>query len=269
LSVLTLGVIFAEMRKDKNETPSSAPTEENEVAPMPYVIYEEAPLVMEELPLIEPTTIEEALDLMTKCEARKDAAHTMADSARSLGYTDEHPIVQLAMQEWNRAEEQRVVYQAKYDQFVQDKWYARTQEYPEATYIWLYLKELGYNDYVCAGIMGNIMTEVGGQTLNIDPTLYSPGNYFYGICQWNKKNYSQIRGADLATQCDFLRDTIEYEFKVYGYVYAKGFGYEDFLNITDARAAALAFARVYERCGEESHRIRQDNAEKALNYFTK
>ena len=40
-------------------------------------------------------------------------------------------------------------------------------EYPEAYKIWHYLKKLGYNDYVCAGIMGNIMAECGGQTLNI------------------------------------------------------------------------------------------------------
>ena len=40
-------------------------------------------------------------------------------------------------------------------------------KYPEAYKIWHYLKKLGYNDYVCAGIMGNIMAECGGQTLNI------------------------------------------------------------------------------------------------------
>ena len=41
------------------------------------------------------------------------------------------------------------------------------------------MKELGWNDYVCAGIVGNLMAEVGGQTLNIDPQL---GNSYYGIC---------------------------------------------------------------------------------------
>ena len=40
-------------------------------------------------------------------------------------------------------------------------------KYSQATQVWNGLKALGLNDYVCAGIMGNIMAEVGGQTLDI------------------------------------------------------------------------------------------------------
>ena len=38
-------------------------------------------------------------------------------------------------------------------------------EYPVATEIWMFLKNCGYNDYVAAGILGNMMAEVGGNTL--------------------------------------------------------------------------------------------------------
>lgn len=126
------------------------------------------------------------------------------------------------------------------------------------------MKAQGWNDYVCAGIMGNLMAEVGGQTLDIRYTLSSSG--YYGMCQWSR-GYSQVWGAGLETQCDFLRDTIKYEFDTYGSKYQKGFNFNSFLNMTDAQQAALAFAKSYERCGSGSYRVRQKNALKAYNYF--
>jgi guanyl-specific ribonuclease Sa len=38
----------------------------------------------------------------------------------------------------------------------------KKEKYPEARKIWNYLKKMGLNNYVAAGIMGNIMAEVGG-----------------------------------------------------------------------------------------------------------
>lgn len=152
------------------------------------------------------------------------------------------------------------------------KWETRKTEYPVATKVWLYMKEeLGWNDYVCAGVMGNLMAETGGQTLNLQPNLWGhgPNRGYYGICQWSKKYYPSIADTSLDYQLDFLRDTVEYEFDTYGKLYQSGMKYEDFTNMTgDCRATALAFAKAYERCNSKYYSIRQDNAEKAYEYFT-
>lgn len=145
-----------------------------------------------------------------------------------------------------------------------------TGEYPAAEYIWQYMKDLGWNDYVCAGVMGNLMAEVGGQTLNIQYNLYSSGGGYYGMCQWSKKYHSGIYGInDLNTQCNYLRDTIKYEIDTFGYKYQTNFNLEAFLNLTDAQQAALAFAKTYERCASGSYAVRQRNAITAYNYFVK
>lgn len=145
-----------------------------------------------------------------------------------------------------------------------------TGEYPAAEYIWQYMKDLGWNDYVCAGVMGNLMAEVGGQTLNIQYNLYSSDGGYYGMCQWSKKYCSGIYGVnDLKTQCDYLRDTIKYEIDTFGYKYQTNFNLEAFLNLTNAQQAALAFAKTYERCASGSYAVRQRNAITAYNYFVK
>lgn len=166
------------------------------------------------------------------------------------------------------AEEARIAAeQAKIEAY----WNAKSEKYPEATTVWRYMKEqLGWNDYVCAGVMGNMMAEVGGQTLNLQPYLYGHSSAsYYGICQWSSRYYPYIQGASLEAQLDFLRDTVQKELNTYGYLYRSGMKYEEFCNLNDAEAAALAFAKAYERCGSGSYGIRQSNALKALEYFTK
>lgn len=146
-------------------------------------------------------------------------------------------------------------------------WRVRAEEYPAATQAWLYMKDLGWSDYVCAGIMGNMMAECGGQTLDIDWQLYDHTGWFYGICQWSMYYFPEARDLELEQQLDYLRDTIEGEFDYAGFCYYSGFTYEDFLEMTDCRDIALAFAKVYERCGSGSYSIRQRNAEVAYEYF--
>ena len=141
-------------------------------------------------------------------------------------------------------------------------------KYKHATRVWDYLKNKGYSDAVCAGIMGNFMTETGGHTLNIDPYDYSSNGRYYGIAQWSSKYYPEVHGKDLDYQLNFLSKTIKKEFNTYGYLYKKGFDYNDFLNLDSPRDAALAFAKVYERCGSGSYSKRQRGAEKSLSYFT-
>lgn len=223
--------------------------------------------------LPEVTTSTAAKSEMDKCTIRKTAAHNMAESARALGFAETSPVIVLAKKEWAAAQKDYThynnIYQDLYTKELEaaeaQKWGTKAEEYPTATQIWRYFKDLGYNDYVCAGIMGNLMAEVGGQTLNIQHTL--SGNGYYGMCQWNRA-YGQIWGADLTGQCDFLRDTIKYEIDTYGKCYQRGFNYDSFLALTDEKAAALAFAKSYERCGSGSYSVRQTNATKALEYFT-
>ena len=215
-------------------------------------------------------TKEELSSALEAMEYRKTSAHNLATWARELGYDENHPVILLASEEWKNAEAYRAEYQKEYDLIIQkeeEQKQKKYQEYPAATTIWYYMKDLGYNDYVCAGIMGNLMTEVGGQTLNIRYDAY--GNGYYGMCQWNRAYQSRIWGAGLEAQCDFLRDTIKYELDTFGYSYYKGFNYEAFLTMTDEQSAALAFAKCYERCGSGSYGIRQKNATIAYKYFTK
>lgn len=217
---------------------------------------------------------EELNILIAEAQNIKDNAHTMAESARALGWTDDSDLIQEIKAKWNKADEQQVSYIAMLNDLIakeeearqaeEQRWAAKAAEYPAATKIWRYMKAQGWNDYVCAGIMGNLMAEVGGQTLDIRYSLSSSG--YYGMCQWNRA-YSAVWGAGLDTQCDFLRDTIKYEFDTYGFKYQKGFNFNSFLNLTDARQAALAFAKAYERCGSSTYKIRQNNAIKAYNYF--
>ena len=87
------------------------------------------------------------------------------------------------------------------------------------------------------------------------------------MCKWSKGSKG-VWGADLKGQCKFLADSIRYEFNTFGSKYQKGFKYNNFIALKNERAAALAFAKCYERCGSGSYGIRQSNATKALQYFT-
>lgn len=234
-------------------------------------------------------TKKELVTMIDEAKATKDHAHTMAESARALGWEDNDKLIKELQEMWHEADEDQVKYQGCLDEILANeaevarkaeeerlaaeaaqkaaeeaKWATKAAEYPAATQIWKYMKAQGWNDYVCAGIMGNLMAEVGGQTLDIRYTSSSSG--YYGMCQWSR-GYSQVWGAGLETQCDFLRDTIKYEFDTYGFKYQKGFNFNSFLNMTDAQQAALAFAKSYERCGSGSYGVRQKNALKAYNYF--
>ena len=145
----------------------------------------------------------------------------------------------------------------------------KKEKYPEARKIWNYLKKMGLNNYVAAGIMGNIMAEVGGQTLNIRPNLYGAGEAYYGICQWSRQYFPAVQGKNLDYQLSFLKKTIQQEFKTFGYKYSKGFTYKKFTKLKNEKQAALAFAKVYERCSSRYYAVRQVNATKAYNYFVK
>ena len=131
-----------------------------------------------------------------------------------------------------------------------------------------FLKQAGYSDVVACGIIGNMMVETSGGTLNLKPTVYNPSGGFYGLCQWSLYYYPEARDLDMYGQLNLLMNTIEKEFKNFGSCYRRGFAYEDFLTMEDPADAALAFAKVYERCGSGSYGLRQRAAMTAYKYFT-
>lgn len=141
-------------------------------------------------------------------------------------------------------------------------------EYYYATRTWMFLKQKGYSDVIASAIIGNIMVEVGGNTLDIDPYLYdaATGRY-YGLCQWSLKHRPGVDGISFEEQLDYLISDIEKEFKAFGFCYKKGFTYNDFISMTDPAEAALAFAKVYERCASFSYKLRKPAAKQAFEYF--
>lgn len=222
-------------------------------------------------PNINNYTLEELLELITYYEQIKINTENIINAVKALNWHGEDEIVNKATVEKENSiiilDVYQTAYHDKLNETLMDNWEVKLEEYPVATEIWLYMKALGWSDYVCAGIMGNMMAEAGGQTLNIQYKAYNSTNFFYGICQWSKRYYGEIHGADLLTQCDFLRDTIEYEFNTFGDKYKYGFNFEDFLAMSNVREVALAFAKCYERCGTGSYNVRKNNAEAAYNYF--
>lgn len=212
---------------------------------------------------------QEIIDKVDYYEQRMEYANQIRVGALGLGYTYEDDIVKLAFKEWNEAIGQKAYYQSILNEILAEEalWNNRMKEYPAATTTWLYLKDLGYSDYICAGILGNMMAECGGHTLALEPSIIGD-NWFYGICQWSKSYYPEVWGTDLEYQLAFLDSTLEEEFNSFGKLYKRYFNYAKFIALTDEKEVALAFAQVYERCNPSSYSIRQHNATIAYNYYT-
>lgn len=141
-----------------------------------------------------------------------------------------------------------------------------------ASQVWTYLKSYGYSDSVAAGIIGNMMRECGGDTLDLDWDIvgHYNGDEFYGLCQWCLRyTPAGFKNSTIKEQCDYLHRTIESEFATYGGNY-NGITYSEFLK-ADTRTAAIAFERVYERCGDYANEDtrRANNAETAYKKFHK
>ena len=80
-----------------------------------------------------------------------------------------------------------------------------------AQQVWTYLKSYGYSDSVAAGIIGNMMRECGGDTLNLDWNIigHYNGDEFYGLCQWCLRyTPSGFKGSTIKEQCEYLQKTI-------------------------------------------------------------
>lgn len=215
---------------------------------------------------VEPKDFDELKEILAHFQERMDNAHNMAVAARSLGYSEESQIIFEATTHYNNAVTRyNYYYNRYYKTMYQEQVLAKQfEQYPVATQTWERLKTQGFNDYVAAGILGNIMAETGGQTLNILYAIDS-GSHF-GMCQWSKYYCPTIIGKDLEAQCDYLISTMKQEFDAFGFIYYKGFDYDGFCSLTDEKAAARAFNLCYERSDDKTTQ-REKNATIALNFF--
>ena len=190
-------------------------------------------------------------------------AHNVAEQLRALGYRDDNPVI-AACQEWWRSEKETPLSQpaadsspqgASQDSYVSD---AKRQAYPVAARVWTLLREAGLSEACTAGIIGNMMSECGGQTLSLSPGTYSGG--YYGLCMWSLYYFPEAEGLGVDDQVALLLRTLESN------ISAGGGSCAAFLASADARTAARYFSDYYERPAVWNS-VRADNAEIALAYF--
>jgi hypothetical protein len=141
------------------------------------------------------------------------------------------------------------------------------EEYYYAANVWKYLRQRNFSHAAACGIIGNMMIETSGGTLDLKPYIYSSSGNYYGLCQWSLKYYSGTKDLPFEHQLDYLLGTMPWEFKTFGWLYEEGFTYENFITLEDPEEAALIFAKVYERCSPVSYDLRKQAALKAYDYF--
>ena len=144
---------------------------------------------------------------------------------------------------------------------------AQQHKHYYATKTYEYLTERNFSSSAACGIIGNMMIETSGGTLDLKPYVYSPSGNFYGLCQWSIKYYSGAKDLPFEYQLDYLLGTLTWEFNTFGWLYREGFTLEDFIALNNPEEAALIFAKVYERCGPSSYDLRKEAALKAYKHF--
>lgn len=224
-----------------------------------------------EVERVVPTTLDEANKLLEDAIFRKDTAVAVYEGLLSLGYAEEHPAVVMAKTDVENREADCVFYQE--NQAIHQEayeWEVRASEYPVATQVWLYMKEeFGWNDIVCAGIMGNMMAECGGcWTSDLDLDVSSSSGY--GMIQWlggRKQQLFNIYGSSpsIEDQLNFMKDEL---FGTNGVTkQVTDSQLDKIINADNPEDCAYAFACYYERCGEDHRWVRRDYARRAYEYF--
>lgn len=133
-------------------------------------------------------------------------------------------------------------------------------EHNVAGQVYEYLNTKGMSDVVIAGILGNMMAECGGQTLDLKWNTYGfDGSSYYGLCQWSLYYCPAVDGASIVEQLDYLMSNIRTNMNYFGG------NYDDFCAITDPGAAAKYFCNYYERGSGTS--VRATNAQTAFAWI--
>ena len=138
--------------------------------------------------------------------------------------------------------------------------------------VWLTLRARGYSEIVTAGILGNMMTECGGNTLDLQWNVHGHyyGSTFYGLCQWCMDyRPASFDGCSIQEQLNYLSSSLESEMNTFGSNYQSGYNYNSFIKAKSVDETAAAFAACYERPGYEynNYEQRRKNAWTAYNYF--
>lgn len=184
-------------------------------------------------------------DILVSWTKHQQVAHDIANQMRALGYEEDNVVI-LACQQWWREESTVPI--------------PVVTEYPVATTVWNLLREAGLSEVCAAAILGNMMSECGGQTLDLNPYIYSYG--YYGLCMWSLYYFPEINGLDVEDQISYLLDTLDSNMRV------AGGSAQEFFDITDVRQAARYFSDKYERPASWAS-IRAENAVNAFSYFSK
>ena len=147
-----------------------------------------------------------------------------------------------------------------------------TGEYPEAQLIWNTMISWGWTAETCAGIIGNMMAEIGGGTLNLS-NWNSNGGCGYGLIQWTGGRRSTLKGRygsypTIEQQLIFMRD------ELFGINNTRQQVSSSVLDkIMNANgngtpeSIAFCFASNYERCASRYRAKRQGYARIAYEYF--
>ena len=153
---------------------------------------------------------------------------------------------------------------------VKDIWDERREEYPVATEVWLYMKnEFGWSDIVCAGIMGNLMRETGGDTLYLNPE--SNSIWGFGLVQWMNHRKKDIlnkygNNPSVVEQLEFMKDELYGTNGVRQQV--ADWQRDKIFNASTPEKSAEEFARWFERPASTNYANRKANAAIAYEYFT-
>ena len=234
---------------------------------------EEEVIILEnvEVERVEPTTLDEANSLLEIAMTRKTTILIAFESLVALGYEEDHPALEMLSRDFEVAElncdyyiEQQAIFQEEYE------WSVRASEYPVATQAWLYMKnEFGWNDIVCAGIIGNLMAECGGcWTGDLNWQLDGPGGF--GMIQWVGERQRQLvnyygYNPSVEDQLNFMKDELYGTNGVTKQVTDSQLS--KIMNASTPEECAFAFATYFERCAECYRAPRRGYARTAYEYF--
>lgn len=171
----------------------------------------------------------------------------VADTTRNV---DEKDTTTMSLGVVEEQEPENIDYNYDYEYFYDSS-------YPVAAEVWVYLKNAGWSDAAAAGAIGNMMLECGGWTMDLQP--YADGGGYYGLCQWDLTYADLYYGASVEEQLSWLVESAPSALS--------GFGYYDYINLTDPGYAAVVFANYYERCADWAVAGRSEAAWEAYNYF--
>jgi hypothetical protein len=255
--VILLVITLISYPKNTVEAPpdTKQETEElSEVAEDPNLIAD--PILFPEVTYVQYYSVEECTALLS----------TMQDCLAVLDNTDITLYTKSAISAMSHERDRLLWHSSELEADI-NRYSIWEKEYYYAAKVWAYFKKLGFSDDVTAGIIGNMMVETGGGTLNLKPTIYSASGSYYGLCQWSLYYSPHMANTSFEAQLDYLITDLPVQFKTFGKLYKSGFTYDKFLALDTPADAALAFAKVYERCASGSYGLRQEAARNAYDYF--